>query len=98
METVTFTDKKKIAYASVNSTCAQDSNDSNDDMHLACVASVSARVRRESWEERKERNDGGGGGERRGEKLSLKKRHLTVSPRRSEVHSEYKENQEDPIG
>ena len=32
---------------------------------LACVASVSARVRRESWEESKKRNDGGGGGERR---------------------------------
>ena len=29
---------------------------------LACVASVSARVRRESWEESKKRNDGGGGG------------------------------------
>ena len=32
---------------------------------LAWVASVSARVRRESWEESKKRNDGGGGGERR---------------------------------
>ena len=32
---------------------------------LACVASVSARVRRESWEESKKRNDGGGGGEGR---------------------------------
>ena len=32
---------------------------------LACVASVSARVRRESWEESKKRNDGGRGGERR---------------------------------
>ena len=32
---------------------------------VACVASVSARVRRESWEESKKRNDGGGGGERR---------------------------------
>ena len=32
---------------------------------LACVASVSAWVRRESWEESKKRNDGGGGGERR---------------------------------
>ena len=32
---------------------------------LACVASVSARVRQESWEESKKRNDGGGGGERR---------------------------------
>ena len=31
---------------------------------LACVASVSARDRRESWEESKKRNDGGGGGER----------------------------------
>ena len=33
---------------------------------LACVASVSSRVRRESWEEskkKKKRNDGGGGGE-----------------------------------
>ena len=29
---------------------------------LACVARVSARVRRESWEESKKRNDGGGGG------------------------------------
>ena len=29
---------------------------------LACVASVSARVRRESWEESKKRNDGGRGG------------------------------------
>ena len=34
---------------------------------IACVASVSARVRRESWKESKKRNDGGGGwgGERR---------------------------------
>ena len=34
---------------------------------LACVASVSARVRRERWEEskKKKRNDGGGGGGRR---------------------------------
>ena len=33
---------------------------------LACVASVSARGRRESWEKnKKKRNDGGGGGERR---------------------------------
>ena len=32
---------------------------------LACVASVSARVRRESWDESKKGNDGGGGGERR---------------------------------
>ena len=34
---------------------------------LACVASVSARVCRESWEEskKKKKNDGGGGGERR---------------------------------
>ena len=33
---------------------------------LACVASVSARVRRERWDEsKKKRNDGGGGGERR---------------------------------
>ena len=32
---------------------------------LACVASVSARVRRERWDESKKRNDGGGGGERR---------------------------------
>ena len=32
---------------------------------LACVASVSVRVRRESWEESKKRNDGGGGGEGR---------------------------------
>ena len=31
---------------------------------LACIASVSARVRRESWDEsKKRRNDGGGGGE-----------------------------------
>ena len=34
--------------------------------HLGCVASVSARVRRERWDEsKKKRNDGGGGGERR---------------------------------
>ena len=32
---------------------------------LTCVASVSARVRRESWDESKKGNDGGGGGERR---------------------------------
>ena len=32
---------------------------------LACAASDSARVRRESWEESKKRNDGEGGGERR---------------------------------
>ena len=32
---------------------------------VACVASVSARVRRESWEESKKRSDGGGGGQRR---------------------------------
>ena len=33
---------------------------------VACVASVSARVRRESWEEsKKKRSDGGGGGQRR---------------------------------
>ena len=32
---------------------------------IACVASVSARVCRESWDESKKRNDGGGGGERR---------------------------------
>ena len=32
-------------------------------LRIACVASVSARVRRESWEESKKRNDGGGGGE-----------------------------------
>ena len=30
---------------------------------LACVASVSAWVRRESWEESKKRNDGGRGGD-----------------------------------
>ena len=30
---------------------------------LACVASVSSRVRRESWDESKKKNDGGGGGE-----------------------------------
>ena len=37
------------------------------ELSLACVASVSARVRRESWDESKKRNDrgGGGGGERR---------------------------------
>ena len=29
----------------------------------ACVASVSSRVRPESWDESKKRNDGGGGGE-----------------------------------
>ena len=29
---------------------------------VACVASVSARVRRESWEESIKRNDGGGEG------------------------------------
>ena len=34
-------------------------------LRLACVTSVSVRVRRESWEESKKRNDGGGGGERR---------------------------------
>ena len=35
--------------------------------HEACVASVSARVCRESWDEskKKNRNDGGGEGERR---------------------------------
>ena len=34
---------------------------------LACVASVSAGVRRERWDKskKKKRNDGGGGGERR---------------------------------
>ena len=33
---------------------------------VACVASVSARVRRESWEEsKKKRSDGGVGGQRR---------------------------------
>ena len=33
---------------------------------LARIASVSARVRRESWDEsKKKRNEGGGGGERR---------------------------------
>ena len=32
---------------------------------VACVASVSARVRRESWEESIKRNDGEGGAERR---------------------------------
>ena len=33
---------------------------------VACVASVSARVCRESWEEsKKKRSDGGGGGQRR---------------------------------
>ena len=32
---------------------------------VACVARVSARVRRESWEESIKRSDGGGGGERR---------------------------------
>ena len=35
---------------------------------LACIASVSARVRRESWDEskkKKKRNEGGGGRERR---------------------------------
>ena len=33
---------------------------------VACIASVSARVRGESWEEsKKKRSDGGGGGERR---------------------------------
>jgi len=32
---------------------------------VACVASVSARVCRESWEESIKRNDGGGGGKRR---------------------------------
>ena len=32
---------------------------------LACVASVSARVRRESWDESKKGNEGRGGGERR---------------------------------
>ena len=35
---------------------------------LACVASVSARVRRESWDESKKGNEGGGGG---GEKETL---------------------------
>ena len=30
---------------------------------LACVASGSARVRRENWNESKKRNEGGGGGE-----------------------------------
>ena len=30
---------------------------------LACVASVSLRVRRESWDESKKRNDRGGGGD-----------------------------------
>ena len=31
---------------------------------VACIASVSARVRRESWDEsKKKRKDGGGGGE-----------------------------------
>ena len=35
------------------------------ELSLACVASVSARVRRESWDESKKRNDRGGGGERR---------------------------------
>ena len=42
---------------------------------LACVASVSARVRRERWDEskkKKKRNDGGGGGERR--------KHLPANP------------------
>ena len=29
-------------------------------LKLACVASVSVRVRQESWEESKKRNDGGG--------------------------------------
>ena len=32
---------------------------------LACVASVSARVRRESWDESKKGNEGRGGGGRR---------------------------------
>ena len=32
---------------------------------LACVASVSARVRRESWDESKKGNDGGGRGRRK---------------------------------
>ena len=33
-------------------------------LSLACVASVSARVRRERWDEsKKKRNDGGGGEE-----------------------------------
>ena len=31
---------------------------------LTCIASVSVRVWRESWDESKKRNDGGGGGER----------------------------------
>ena len=35
---------------------------------LACVASVSARDRRESWDESKKGNEGGGGG---GEKETL---------------------------
>ena len=30
---------------------------------LACVASGSARVRKENWNESKKRNEGGGGGE-----------------------------------
>ena len=30
---------------------------------LACVATGSARVRRENWNESKKRNEGGGGGE-----------------------------------
>ena len=39
---------------------------------LHCVASISARVRRESWEEsKKKRNDGGGGGERRNRNNSI---------------------------
>ena len=36
------------------------------DLSLACVASVSARVRRERWDEsQKKRNDAGGGGRRK---------------------------------
>ena len=31
---------------------------------IACVASGSARVRRENWNESKKRNEGGGGGEK----------------------------------
>ena len=44
----------------------------SDRTELACVASVSARVRRERRDEskKKKRNDGGGGGERRNREIS----------------------------
>ena len=59
-ESVYFWNRKLFLYES-----ASRPHEPREPCTLACVATVSARVRRESWDESKKRNDGRGEGERR---------------------------------